>query len=517
MKKETLSDAIGNIDDKLIAEAARKNAKMIQFHFKKIAAAAAVIAIAVTAVFGIPKIIQTDAPPAAPSETQSTTEISEAPTSEIQEGKYETVQGDYLSYAAIAAKYPAASENLYDSDISEEAYAFSRSDYKDYSLRFFTKTIRQFLVSEETGNAIFSPLNLFFSLSTLAEITEGESRRQILSLLDIDDLERLRTVSRSLWLSVYSNATPKYSTKSNKCIPANSFWLNGNYDISGDSEIAEILRNHYFVSFFKGDMNDENYINAYKEWIDVQTDGLLHDFSDQYSLSPDTVFSLVSTILYESAWIRSFPEEKTYADVFHSANGDYETEFMHLEDYAGDYYYESDSYTALGKATLIGIMWFILPNENESVHSVLESGAYTEILTALREKNHEAFQPREEEYDIYVKNESIPKFDFSSQFDLSVNLKELGVTDIFDREKANIPFIKMTDGQNLYLSSGKQEVRVKIDENGVAAAAATHLDMGMGDPTIKRVDFVLNRPFITLITSQDGTPIFAGVVNDVRN
>ena len=56
-----------------------------------------------------------------------------------------------------------------------------------------------------------------------------------------------------------------------------------------------------------------------------------------------------------------------------------------------------------------------------------------------------------------------------------------------------------------------------IDEEGCKAAAFTEiLLVGAAAPVEKRqVDFILDRPFIFIIESDVGQPLFIGVVNNV--
>ena len=54
------------------------------------------------------------------------------------------------------------------------------------------------------------------------------------------------------------------------------------------------------------------------------------------------------------------------------------------------------------------------------------------------------------------------------------------------------------------------------DEEGVTAAAYTVMLMcGAGMPPMEEMDFILDRPFLFVITSRDNLPLFAGVVNQV--
>ena len=110
-------------------------------------------------------------------------------------------------------------------------------------------------------------------------------------------------------------------------------------------------------------------------------------------------------------------------------------------------------------------------------------------------------------------NRSIPKFDISSGIDLAGGLKALGVTDVFDAETSD--FSPMSDMEGVFVSSASHNARVAIDEEGVTAAAFTELAMaGAGAPPEEEVDFVLDRPFIFVITTPNNLPLFVGVVNN---
>ena len=54
---------------------------------------------------------------------------------------------------------------------------------------FLATTIPQLLAGHVGENRMYSPLSLYMSLAMLAEITDGESREQVLDLLGAPDLE----------------------------------------------------------------------------------------------------------------------------------------------------------------------------------------------------------------------------------------------------------------------------------------------------------------------------------------
>ena len=106
---------------------------------------------------------------------------------------------------------------------------------------------------------------------------------------------------------------------------------------------------------------------------------------------------------------------------------------------------------------------------------------------------------------------AIPKFDLSARTDLTQGLREMGVTQVLDPGEAD--FSPLTE-EPLWLGQARQDVRVAIDEEGVTAAAYTVMAMeGATAPPEEEVDFVLDRPFLFAVTSQDGLPLFVGIVH----
>ena len=70
---------------------------------------------------------------------------------------------------------------------------------------------------------------------------------------------------------------------------------------------------------------------------------------------------------------------------------------------------------------------------------------------------------------------------------------------------------------SIYLTGANQSVRVQIDEEGVKAA--TYIEFpgaGSAEPPEEIIDFVLDRPFLFVIT-KESVPLFAGCVNQPEN
>jgi serine protease inhibitor len=115
---------------------------------------------------------------------------------------------------------------------------------------------------------------------------------------------------------------------------------------------------------------------------------------------------------------------------------------------------------------------------------------------------------------------SVPKFDVNSKLELKEHLQNLGVTDCFTPGVSDYtPLLDksaMDLEKDLYLSKVEHGARVAIDEKGVTAAAYTVMALcGASMPLQDEIDFVLDRPFLFVITSEDGLPLFIGIVNQV--
>ena len=152
-------------------------------------------------------------------------------------------------------------------------------------------------------------------------------------------------------------------------------------------------------------------------------------------------------------------------------------------------------------------MWLILPDEGVSVDDLLSDSAIMELISTGNQ-----LDGGWENKKLLTVNLTMPKFDVVSDIDLKAGLEALGVTDVFDDASADFsPLTPDIDG--IGLTSVKHAARVMVDEEGCIAAAYTVMLRYGAPPPGDEVDFVLDRPFLFVITGADGLPLFAGVVN----
>ena len=213
---------------------------------------------------------------------------------------------------------------------------------------------------------------------------------------------------------------------------------------------------------------------------------------------------MASTAYFTAAWDGKFSTDKTAEGVFHCKDVDMTTEFMNKTINFGTYYWGEDFGAVRLSLTGDNDMWLILPNEGKTVAQVLESSEYWEMT-----QDPGGWQNKK----VLTVHLSLPKFDISSQADLISGMKNLGVTDVFNADTAD--FTALTDAQNLAVGKIDHAARVAIDEEGVIAAAYTVIvtyDTAAPQLPEEEIDFILDRPFLFMVTSRDQLPLFTGVV-----
>ncbi len=378
----------------------------------------------------------------------------------------------------------------------KEIEGYEYSEGKNALVKFSIKTMAQLLKENKHENRVFSPVNIYIALGMLAETTAGNTRQQILDLLGVPAIEDVRILMKGLYNSAYYD-------ENLKSILASSVWLRDDMDYNQDT--MDSLAENYYASSFSGEMGSPEYSEAFRTWLDEQTDGLLKEQIGDMEFKKETLVTLATTVCFCAKWKQEFIKDYTDEGIFHAAAGDVQCDFMH-QSTTGPCY-RGDKFRAVMKwfYPALGNMMFILPDEGVSVYDLLEDEQVLDFI----DKGFDYEQSKS-----VIINMTMPKFDISSKKDIVEDLKELGVTDAFD--KMNADFSPLTDEtDNIYLSKVEHGVRVAADEEGVKAAAFTveTIEYGALIPD-ETVDFVLDRPFMFVIRLGEGLPVFIGIVEN---
>lgn len=113
----------------------------------------------------------------------------------------------------------------------------------------------------------------------------------------------------------------------------------------------------------------------------------------------------------------------------------------------------------------------------------------------------------------------IPKFKFEYELNLKEDLKQLGITDVFEQGKANLT--EITDDENIYITEAIHKANIEFTQDGIKAAAATLFGGGGAGSSfdyfyevpVEEIDLTFDQPYMFLIRDKEtGEVWFVGTV-----
>ncbi len=522
MTVETLSNALSLIDDDLL-----ENADKLRSKPRKSSRRPLWIGLAATAACAV--IIGSVALKYAGTESSDMVSGSSASTGDPTTDGVPPVDGDYDNLTPPPVKdvvlniaqadYPERTQYMeYRSDFTEEereAYDKHSSEkragnklqleIKDEINSFATGTMEQFLSSTDGENAVYSPLNVYMAMSMLAEITDENSRQQLLDALRTESIEELRTTANKAWNSCYSDDGVV------SCVISNALWLDN--DIPYNEDTLNTVAENYYASSYSGEMGSEAYNTALRDWVDSNTHNLLTDSTDELGFNGDTLLAITSTTYFKAQWADNLIYKTTTAG-FNAADGStQQCEYLKGNDDRS--FFWGDRFTAIRLGLKdIGGVWIILPDEGYTPEQLAADEQVQQLLYNSSDYPNS---------DFCSVNMKVPMFDVSDDMDIESSLKAMGVTDVFDYTKSDFsPMINDIEGylgaEQPYISKAQHSTRVSIDEIGCTGASYVEFDMnpGAGPSPDKKAEFIADRPFMFAVTSYMGIPIYCGIVNTME-
>ena len=491
MKEKKIYDAITNIDDELIENTEKNRQKNHKPRFAKIFAIAACAAIIIGSAMILPKmnnsVVDDDIPSQVNSEEQDISSDSSEISSTI------TPKPD-LTKALATVTQPKAFA-LDDRQGFNEMCKNNPVDEKFYdSIRKFSCETAAELAKNSKDNLVYSPLSLYYALALTATGANGETNEEIMNLLAVDDKTYLSEQCRNLYNQLYRE------TDSLKFNIANSLWLNYKNDF--EDEFIKNAADYYYSEVYHADFSSNETKDTMSQWVSNNTGGLI---KPEFNFRGDELLTLFNTVYFNGEWIWDFDESKNTTDKFHLSDGaEIETEFMNgklLQSYA----HTEDALISNYNLKHGYKMIFALPNDGINARDIISSPEKIDnILTAMNSwESTDTFQ-------ILNGNVTwkIPKFDIKSKTDLKGMLDTLGMKKAFN----DADFTGIC-ADNAVISEITQDARIKVNEQGVEAAAFTMEIMTKGGfiGELIDVDMTLDKPFVYILTDRYNNICFIGI------
>lgn len=475
---ERLFDAVTEIDHDLVdGSRPGKTGKTAAKTKKRLIAALVAAAVALGAVAGIAlrETRSQGAEKPDPAETGSLTPPEER---------------DRFNPFVVSAEYP-----VYETYDENRDFAVLRAGAVDDSTRNALVALAKIcLTNVEDDSAVVSPASVYVALGILSDCSAGETRDQLTSLLGSDDADEIHAQVAALWDSFYLEGDES------KSVVVSSLWLNNVMEY--DTDFINSLSENYRASVFSGEFGSEEYDGQLKKWLIEQTKGLLADQTEEEHFDETTDFAVLTTLYRKEAWKMRFADY-TWEAPFHGLHWEENCIFMGQED---EYSFVSGAdFESVGVPLEDGsAVWFVLPNKGKTTDDVIRSSELWNCIESWGKSPDARITTRG--------RVNVPKFDVKSKTDLIPALRELGVTAIFQEDKADFTPLLGNGNHKDYVQLFENYSRIKIDESGIEATSGTLFD---GGTLGVMPEVYLDRPFVFVMTNPAGLPLFAGVVNQI--
>ncbi len=242
------------------------------------------------------------------------------------------------------------------------------------------------------------------------------------------------------------------------------------------------------------------------EWVEDQTNDRIRNLLPDGSIDEHARLVLTNAIHFDGSWKYEFDKSDTRKESFYTASEESQVDMMRQSQrfpyaelpgfrmlempYAGD------------DLSLVAL----LPNERDGLAS-LEASLTPEML----ESSLAAL------YETQV-NVTLPKFKFDSKFKLGDPLWEMGMTDAFDPNRADLTGIAMPDDGKLVISNVLHKTFIDVNEEGTEAAAATAVVVAIATSAFfppQPKEFRADHPFLFALRDRhSGSLLFLGRVTD---
>lgn len=356
----------------------------------------------------------------------------------------------------------------------------------DLSVGIFQKAV------ENSGNVLVAPIAAMAALSAMLRGASGQTRTQ----LEED------------WGITADGLAPilELFKEEGSCAElATVIWMNDCQGLTFNEKLLqEIAADPNSEAFQTADL--EQACNRINDWCSQKTKGLIPEMVDH--LSPDEVMRLINALVFDGIWRHAYLPRDVYDRIFTNVRGEkQDVSFLH----STESLFLRDRHAIGFMKPYLGIQYAfaaLLPNEGISLKDYIRTLTGQKLQRILTKPvSHEVLT-------------AMPKFSARSDVDLKSVFQALGVTDAFDRRKADFSDLCHTDDPDasFYLESFRQKGYIEVNERGTQALVLTGSEILCLTSDVKPEPYrvYLDRPFLYMIIDRNSRlPLFMGTMESL--
>jgi serpin B len=356
---------------------------------------------------------------------------------------------------------------------------------------------------KQEGNLFFSPYSISTALAMTYAGAGGQTATEMAKVLHFTlEQERLHPTFAALMADLNASEQQGY-----QIAVANRLWGQKSYGFS--DRFLKTTQNDYGgglqeVDFAGATEQTRRTINS---WVAKKTEDKIQDLIAPGMISAKTTLVLTNAIYFKGAWFSPFDPEKTKDEPFHVTSTQQISVPMMSKT-------EQYGWADFGSLQVLELPYGQGEETSEELSMVILLPKQVDGLAKLEQqltpKNLERWLSslkREQMVAVWL-----PKFNLTSEFELSKVLANMGMPDAFSLQA---DFSAMTGKKGLFISKMIHKAFVEVNEEGTEAAASTAVGMTRGANKKFRAD----RPFVFLIRdNRSGSILFLGrVLNPLQS
>jgi len=359
----------------------------------------------------------------------------------------------------------------------------------DFAVRLFQASINH---EKDEKNLLVSPLSVMYALAITANGAKDTTLNEMETVLGME-IGQLNQ-----YLKNYNDNLPQ--DEHYKLKLANSVWFTDHPRFEVNRDFLKTNGLWYNASIYKAPF-DETTCDDINLWVNEKTDGMISDILDE--IPEAAVMYLVNALAFDAEWSSKYKKSEVREGVFTSEDGtDYTVDFMHSEEMN---YFEDEIATGFMKYYKGGKYAFValLPKEDVGLNEYIDSLTGAHITKLL--ENPQSIT-------VFA---SMPKFKSEYNVEMSEVLKEMGMPEAFDGNKADFTGLGTSTEGNIFINRVLHKTFIEVNETGTKAGAATVVEM-TDECAMEIIDYKtvnLDRPFVyMLIDCEKNAPFFMGTI-----
>lgn len=400
---------------------------------------------------------------------------------------------------------PSEVEPLSDYTLNEENYQNFLTKLSAFSSKFSEEYVSEFNTGD---NVSLSPVSMYMCLALLAECTDGNTREEILTALNLS-MEEVREYTKILYAAsskdYYVEETSGKTLLQTSEHLTNSIWMDKS--LTADSTSLDVLASQYYCYSYKTDFSNTSANKAIRSFIKKQTKGVIDEKTE---FSTDTLFTLINTLYLKDVWNYAGDDMKLTSTAYDFKNTDGSTTntFFLEGKYIAGRALSKPEYTSFYTETLRNYrIKFVVPKAGYKIEDI-----FTAENINLINLNTDYRAVDENNWKYYTRC-LFPEFKASGKADVSNLLsKRLNIKSLFN-DSCELSFTE----NEAFCGQIAHNTELAVNRKGILGAAATVSTLlGDGGPqNYIYKDFIVDKSFGYILTDRYNVPLFCGIVNKI--